>query len=85
MEQETQGTVLSVHRQWWLKVNRKAMRIGPLDGAEFPHIIKIAYRAEEKDFIRRKWLGAGKPVPGVGDTVRVFYHPDRPEKIRIEV
>ena len=48
MEKTTTGTVLSVKKQWWLKVNTKPFRTGPLDGAEFPHIIKVTYRVNGK-------------------------------------
>ena len=41
MDKETIGTVLSVAKQWWLKVNTKPIRMGALDGATFPHIIKV--------------------------------------------
>ena len=43
MDKETIGTVLSVAKQWWLKVNTKSIRMGALDGATFPHIIKVQY------------------------------------------
>ena len=34
MEKETMGTVISVTKQWWLKVNRKPVRAHAMDGAE---------------------------------------------------
>ena len=40
MEKETMGTVISVTKQWWLKVNRKPVRAHAMDGAAFPHTIK---------------------------------------------
>lgn len=83
MEQETTGTVTAVSKQWWLKVNRKPARLHPLDGAAFPHIIKIAYTAEGRDYTCRKWVGAGVRPPDVGSTVRVFYDADRPSRARI--
>ena len=43
MEKETMGTVISVTKQWWLKVNRKPARVHAMDGAAFPHIIKVKY------------------------------------------
>ena len=38
MEKETMGTVISVIKQWWLKVNRKPARVHAMDGAAFPHV-----------------------------------------------
>nr|WP_326127100.1 sugar ABC transporter permease [uncultured Oscillibacter sp.] len=85
MEKETRGTVLSVSKQWWLKVNRRPVRLHPLDGAEFPHIVKIRYTAEGRDYTCRKWTGAGVRPPEAGDPVTVFYREGRPSKGRTEL
>ena len=83
MEQETQGTVVNVAKQWWLKVNTKAVRMGPLDGATFPHIIKVTYSVAGCEYSKRKWINAGQAVPPVGSTVKVLYDADKPDKARI--
>ncbi|WP_243098693.1 sugar ABC transporter permease [Roseburia sp. AM51-8] len=62
MEKETMGTVISVIKQWWLKVNRKPARVHAMDGAAFPHTIKVKYTIDGKDYICRKWIGAGNKV-----------------------
>lgn len=43
MEKETMGTVISVTKQWWLKVNRKPVRAHAMDGAAFPHTINVKW------------------------------------------
>ena len=48
MEKETMGTVISVTKQWWLKVNRKPARVHAMDGAAFPHTIKVKYTIDAK-------------------------------------
>lgn len=83
MEQETTGTVISVKKQWWLKVNTKPIRMHALDGATFPHIIKIQYTVDGKDYIKRKWIGAGRPVPAVGKTVSVLYSESKPTRAKV--
>lgn len=83
MEKETMGTVASVSKQWWLKVNTKPLRTGPLDGAEFPHIIKVTYRVNGNDYTKRKWIGAGLPVPMKGACIKVVYDEDKPSKAKI--
>ena len=83
MDKLTTGTVLTVSKQWWLKVNRKPVRIHALDGAEFPHIMKIEYTADGKVYTKRKWINAGEPVPAVGSSVQVKYDPERPSKAKI--
>lgn len=83
MEKETMGTVISVAKQWWLKVNTKAIRLGALDGATFPHIIKVQYVVDETTYIKRKWIGAGQPVPAVGSSLTVRYNAEKPSKAKV--
>ncbi len=79
----TTGTIISAKKQWWLKVNKKAVRLGPLDGAAFPYIIKVRYVVDGKEYIKRKWIGTEYPVPVVGDTVQISYEENQPEKIKV--
>lgn len=83
MDQETIGTVLTVAKQWWLKVNTKPIRMGALNGATFPHIIKVEYVVDGKTYTKRKWVGAGKAVPAVGSELTVLYCSSKPGKAKI--
>ena len=83
MYNETIGTVISVAKQWWLKVNTKIIRMHPFDGAAFPHIIKVQYTVGERAYIKKKWIGAGMPVPEVGSNLTVRYRADKPHKAKI--
>ena len=83
MDKETIGTVLSVAKQWWLKVNTKPVRMGALDGAAFPHIIKVQYVVGESTYTKRKWIGAGKAVPTVGSELTVLYCSKKPTKAKV--
>jgi len=83
MEKETNGIVVSVAKQWWLKVNTKPVRMHALDGATFPHVIKVKYTVEGKDYMKRKWIRAGSPVPGVGSFAKVIYSENKPSKARV--
>ena len=85
MVHETTGTVISAAKQWWLKINTKSVRTHALDGAIFPYIIKVEYRVNGTTYFRRKWIGAGKPVPRVGETVTVVYPAAQPGKGEIVV
>ena len=83
MEEKATGIVIAVYKQWWFKINTKSFRTHPLDGAIFPHIIKAEYTVAGKTFIKWKWIGAGKPVPAVGDAVTVLYAKENPKKAKI--
>lgn len=83
MKKETTGIVISVSKQWWLKINTKAIRKGPMDGAVFPHVVTVSYAVDGKEYRKRKWIGAGAPVPAEGSSVTVVYEEDAPAKAEI--
>lgn len=83
MEKTVKGTVVSVKKQWWLKVNTKPFRTHALDGAEFPYIITAQYSVDGKEYKVKKWIKAGYPVPELNSNVLVVYNEDNPKKGRI--
>ena len=83
MEKETTGTIVSVKKQWWLKINANASRMGSRDGAMFPFVIKVQYTVAGKEHVKRMWVMRKDFFPAVGDTVRVIYDDSKPEKIKI--
>lgn len=83
MDHETIGTVVSVKKQWWLKINTKAVRMHPLDGAIFPHVIKVQYTVNGTEYFKRKWIRAQDQPPAVGAKVTVLYDTDKPKKSKV--
>ncbi len=83
MEKTATGTIISAKKQWWLKVNTKMFRTGPLDGAVFPYIVKVRYTVDGREYTKAKWIRAGDPVPAEGETVNLVYDGDHPENVRI--
>ena len=80
---EAKGVVVAVKRQWWLKVNTKPVRKNAMDGATFPHIIKVKYIVDGNEYIKRKWVGAGLPVPHEGAAIKVTFDQEKPSKAQI--
>lgn len=83
MQKTITGTVVSVYKVWWIRFNTKALHMGTSDDAFFPHIVKVRYRAEGREYLKRKWILTRDRVPAEGDTVELRYDDRRPEKIRI--
>lgn len=83
MDKQTTGIVISVTKQWWMKVNSKPVRMNALDGARFPHIIKIEYIVNGKTYTKRKWIRAGESVFKIGSCVQVIYDSEKPSKAKI--
>jgi hypothetical protein len=84
MYKETTGTVISVAKQWWLKINTKAVRTHAMDGAIFPYVIKVTYTVDGVAYVKRKWINAGYSVPSVGAELPVRYCSDNPKKAQIQ-
>lgn len=85
MEKEATGTVASVKKQWWLKVNTKPIRRHSTDGAVFPYIISVHYTVNDRIYTKRKWIHAGRPVPQAGSTVTVLYDADKPQSAKLMI
>ncbi len=83
MTKVTTGTVISAAKQWWLKVNTKAVRTLGSDGATYPYVIKVEYSVNATAYTKYKWLHAGNPVPSVGTAVKVSYEEDKPSKAKV--
>ncbi len=83
VDQETVGKVISISKQWWLKVNKQPIRVLGTDGAVYPYIVRVAYTVNGKNYTKRKWIRAGKPVPPVGASVPVIYDGSRPAKAKV--
>ena len=78
------GTILSVKKQWWLKVNTKPKRKHALDGATFPHIVTVKYTVDGNEIVKKKWLKSFVAPPSVNEQVTVIYRTDNPTKCRLE-
>ena len=84
------GVVTNSKTCWWLKVNTKPVRKHALDGAVFPHIITFQYTVDGKTYQGKRYVppryAAGFDAsPKVGDGIRVWYEPDRPERYAVQV
>ncbi|MCR4676648.1 MAG: hypothetical protein K5634_05405 [Sphaerochaetaceae bacterium] len=83
MQKTTEGKVLSVKTQTWFKVNTKNFRTSPTDGALFPHIVKVSYSVDGRQYTKRKWYGVTAQVPLEGSPVTIVYEEENPKKIQI--
>lgn len=83
VQRRTRGTIVSARKQWWLKINTKAFRTGPLDGAIFPYVVRVQYEVDGIGYCKRKWIAAGLPVPKVGEQVELVYDEEKPGKVKI--
>jgi len=83
MEKVTTGTVISVKKQWWIKINTKPIRKHALDGAVFPYVIRVKYLVDEKEYVCKKWINPGIEIPQEGSLVKVSYDESNPSKGKV--
>lgn len=79
------GTVTSVKTCLWLKINTKPVRLDPLDGAVFPHIISFSYQVDGTEYHGRRYISWRVRCPRVNEAVTVFFDPTDPSKYAVYV
>lgn len=82
---KTVGTVIKVHKCWWLKINTKPVRMHALDGAIFPHIATFTYEVEGVRYKKRKYIGLRADAIGIFGNVDVYYDKDKPSRCEIKL
>lgn len=81
MNKNVEGIIIKSSKLWWCKINTKAFRTSPLDGATFPHFIKIKYNVDGNEYIKGKVVYWGKEPINTGDKVVITYNDTKPSKI----
>ena len=81
--EQTQGTVTQVKTCWWLKVNTKAVRFGPMDGAMFPHISYFTYTAYGETYQGKRYVNLDKRCPVSGEKLTVYYEKNDPSRYAV--
>ena len=71
--ERAEGIVTKVDTCWWLKINTKPVRTGPLDGAVFPHVIHFTYSAAGKEYTGSRFINWKLKCPQTGEKITVYY------------
>ena len=81
--EQTQGVVTQVKTCWWLKVNTKAVRTNPMDGAMFPHIILFSYTVGSQTYEGKRYVNWNKRCPVAGEKLTVYFEKNDPAKYAV--
>jgi len=79
----TGGVVTEQKTLWWIKINTKAVRFGPMDGAMFPGFIRFTYSVEGIEYIGASLVSPYVRCPIKGQNIVVYYDPDNPSKYAV--
>ena len=81
--EQTGGVVTEVKTCWWLKVNTKAVRFGPGDGAKYPHVIYFTYQVHGQTYTGKRYVNWNLRCPVQGEKLTVHYEAVAPEKYAV--
>ena len=84
-QHKTTGMVTFVKKCWWIKVNTKPVRLHPLDGAIFPHVIHFLYHVNGAEYKGSKFISCYSPCPHAGAKITIYYDKDKPQKYAVEI
>lgn len=78
------GIVTKIKKCWWIKKNRKSLRVHSLNDAEFPRMVDYVYSVKGEEYRGYSFFKAGKPCPRVGKKIIVYYDKNNPSHYAIE-
>ncbi len=81
----TGGVVTEQKTLWWIKINTKAVRFGPMDGALFPGFIRFAYTVEGIEYRGSRLVSPYVRCPVEGERIALHYDPDNPSKYALSL
>ena len=76
-----EGIIIDAKKIWWLKINKKQLRMTPADGATFPYLLKVKYTLNNLDYEKKKMVYWGNENINVGEKVIVTYDEEKPSKV----
>ncbi|MBE6955232.1 MAG: sugar ABC transporter permease [Ruminococcaceae bacterium] len=80
---KTTAIVMQTKTCYWLKVNTKAVRIGPMDGAQFPHVAHFTYTVDGVEYKGSRFYNWNVRCPLKGETITVYYDSSAPQKYAV--
>lgn len=76
----TEGTIASLKKCRWLKINTKPVRSHSLDGALFPYTINFKYSVNNTEYKGKKFIGLNTRGLKAGEKITVYYDKNHPNK-----
>lgn len=79
------GKVIKVKTCHWLKINTNHVRLTPLDGAKFPHIIHFTYTVRGKEYTGSRYVNWYFRCPVKDEHITVYFDAENPAKYAVEI
>ena len=80
-EKHVIGKVIKIKKIWWLKINKKPIRVTSLDGVTFPLSLQVNYNVDGNEYIGKKIVFWNEKDIQVEQEVIVTYNVEKPQRI----
>ena len=80
-ENQVIGKVIKIKKLWWLKINKKPIRVTSLDGVTFPLSLQVNYNVDGNEYIGKKIVFWNEKDIQVEQEVIVTYNVEKPQRI----
>lgn len=80
----TNAIVTSSKPCLWLKINKKAVRMHAIDGAEFTRVIRFSYNVNGTQYKGRRFMLPSSHIPEKGEHITVYYDKNNPAKYTVK-
>lgn len=80
-ENQVIGKIIKIKKLWWMKINKKPIRVTPLDGATFPLSLQVKYNVDGNEYIGKKIVSWSEKDIQVDQEVIVTYNIEKPQKV----
>ncbi len=81
----TLGIITEQKTLYWIKINTKPVRMGPMDGAIFPGFIRFTYTVEGIEYRGSRLVSPYVRCPEKGMKITVFYDANNPSKYAVNI
>ena len=79
------GKVTKQSTLYWCKINTKAVRFGPGDGAVYPGFIRFSYIVGGKEYTGSRLVSPYTRCPVKDETITVYYDKKNPSKYALNI
>ena len=81
----TTATVIDIKKCWWIKINKKLIRISGSKYAEYPNIITFTYTVDGIDYNGKRDISSSVIPPHINETILIYYNESNPKEYAVEI
>ena len=77
--------ITKVKKCWWIKVNKRALRITSKESAVYPYIISFTYQVDGIVYTGKRYIGPSVICPHINEEILIYYDAEEPTKYAVDI